>query len=225
MTEQLIEMDTIENLLESNQTIWDIENAEKLQLIAFIEEKIEQKYSKKFEYYEQLLLSLQDEYTNKLSKVIKELKYTKTKLEETTQHLCYLQDELKESNKDFILIGWGGDYDSPIIVPKNVTWSHYEIGNPYDIGLVGLLRSFASIGGKRLYIILSQLYKLPNIRNLDLYKDLLQVPNTLLIDKYFKIILKGIGYTSKSLNNEETILDEETILEIERSYPGLLKDE
>lgn len=49
MSEQLIEIETIEVLPKSNPTIWDIENAEKLQFVAFIEEKIEQKYSKKFE--------------------------------------------------------------------------------------------------------------------------------------------------------------------------------
>ena len=248
MTEQLIEIDTIEVSPESNPTIWDIENAEKLQFIAFIEEKMEQKYSKKFEYYEQLLLSLQEEHSKQILKLSNELQYTKDKLEETTQNLCYLQDlqeaqitnllneleytkgKLEEQNniimnKDFILIGWGGDYNSPIIVPKNVTWSHYEPGgSPHDIGLNGFLRSYGSVGGRFLYIILSQLYKLPNIRNLDLYSDLLQVPNTLLIDKDFKTILKGIGYTSSAKSSKDKYYEfhNESILEIERSYPGLI---
>jgi hypothetical protein len=93
MTHELIEIDTSVSSQNYNQTIWDIENAEKLQFVAFIEDKIEEKYLKKFEYFEQLFISLKEDYTNQISKLTEELNYTKTKLEETNQHLYYLQEE------------------------------------------------------------------------------------------------------------------------------------
>ena len=96
MTEQLIDTDIIDSSPKLNPTIWDIENAEKLQFVAFIQEKMEENFSKKFDYYEQLLLSLQEEHSKQILKLSNELQYAKHKLEETTQHLCYLQ-ELQEA--------------------------------------------------------------------------------------------------------------------------------
>jgi hypothetical protein len=126
--------------------------------------------------------------------------------------------------EDFILIGWAGRYNSPIIAPKNINWLHNKTGIPFDTGLASYFRDMSSVSG-RLFIILSQLYKLPNIRNLDLYSDLLQVANTLLIDTNFNIILKGIGYTSSDKSSKDKYYEfhKESILDIERTYPGLIK--
>jgi len=126
--------------------------------------------------------------------------------------------------EDFILIGWAGRYNSPIIVPKNITWLHNKTGIPFDTGLSSYFRDLSSVSG-RLFIILSQLYKLPNIRNLDLYSDLLQVANTLLIDKNFNVILKGIGYTSSDKSSKDKYYEfhKESIIDIEGRYPGLFK--
>lgn len=84
MEEQLIDIDIDTNDISSNyiQNVWEIENAEKMQFVSFIEDKIEEKYLKKFDYYEKSLLSLQ-----------KELNDCKHALQETTEYVHYLQNE------------------------------------------------------------------------------------------------------------------------------------
>ena len=131
--------------------------------------------------------------------------------------------------EEFILIGWLNNFNNPIIVPKNVSWNSREC----ELNMFRYLRG-ADSGGSKIYIILSQLYKLENIRNLDLYGDLLQVANTLLIDNNCNTILNGIGYTSshvlfENLNANNTQKDNyyrinrNAILEIEQNYPGLFR--
>jgi hypothetical protein len=116
MTEQLIDIDTNDFSRDISPTIWDIENAEKLQFVSFIEKKIEEKFSKKFEYYEQLLLSLQEEHSNQILRLFKNLNETKSQLNETIQllyeeqtqltnalnELEYTKNELKSMNKIYI---------------------------------------------------------------------------------------------------------------------------
>lgn len=98
MTEQLIDID-INVSRNANPTIWDIENAEKLQFVSFIETKIEEKFSKKLEYYEQLLLSLQEEHTEHITMILENLNYTKSKLDETVQRL----DKLENNNSNQLI--------------------------------------------------------------------------------------------------------------------------
>ena len=123
---------------------------------------------------------------------------------------------------EFILIGWVNLLSNPIIVPKNVQWISREC--PLDLSK--FLRDIGSVGGVRIYIILPQLYKLVNIRNLDLYDDLLHgVPNTLLVDTNCNTILKGRGWTHSDINTKDKYYKHnETIIPgIEANYPGLLK--
>lgn len=122
---------------------------------------------------------------------------------------------------EFILIGWVNLLSNPIIVPKNVQW----ISRECPLNLYKMIWDIGSVGGVRLYIILPQLYKLENIRNLDLYEDLLHVPNTLLVDSNCNTILKGRGYTNSAISGKDKYYEHnKTIIPgIEANYPGLLK--
>jgi hypothetical protein len=121
---------------------------------------------------------------------------------------------------EFILIGWVNLLSNPIIVPKNVQW----ISRECPLNLYKMIWDIGSVGGVRLYIILPQLYKLENIRNLDLYEDLLHVPNTLLLDANCNVVLNGRGYTEGSKTKEEYYeFYKDIIRGIEINYPGLLK--
>ena len=123
---------------------------------------------------------------------------------------------------EFILIGWVNNFSNPIIVPKNVQW---RLPNcPLSLSLS--LTQIDGIRGVQLYIILPQLYKLENIRNLDLYDDLLHgVKNTLFVDTNCNTILKGRGWTSSHIDTKTKYYEHNrTIIPgIEANYPGLLK--
>ena len=215
MSDSLIELDEMHNSSELNQTIWDIENAEKLQFASFIEDKIENKYLKKFDYFEQLLLSMQSEYNHKILKLSHEL----TLANEKANH------SLGEK-EDYILIGWFDSYSHPIIVPKNACWSGY--GD--NINWPGLAETFMREANRApvLYIMLPQLYKLPNIRNLDLCSELLgKNANTRLIDQHCNVLLNGIGCVTHDISINKNKYCEhfkEQIVFIEQTYPGLLKN-
>jgi hypothetical protein len=131
---------------------------------------------------------------------------------------------------EFILIGWVNNFSNPIIVPKNVQW---RLPNcPLSLSLS--LTQIDGIRGVQLYIILSQLYKLENIRNLDLHDDLLRgvardfargVANTTFVDTNCNTILTGIGYTREGIQTKDEYYryQKDKIREIEANYPGLLK--
>jgi len=122
---------------------------------------------------------------------------------------------------EYILIGWVNLLSNPIIVPKNVQW----ISRECPLNLYKMIWDIGSVGGVRLYIILPQLYKLENIRNLDLYEDLLHVSNTILVDTNCNTILKGRGWTHSDINTKDKYYKHnKTIIPgIEENYPGLLK--
>jgi len=102
MTEQLIDLNAFEISSNSIQTIWDIENAEKQQLINFIENKIEEKYLKKFDYYDQLLLSLQKEHFDQMSKLLDELNKTNEYLYnlqmKNSNNMIYISVDIENAN-------------------------------------------------------------------------------------------------------------------------------
>ncbi len=123
---------------------------------------------------------------------------------------------------EYILIGWMIDFSNPIIVPKNVQWDSRET----QLNLSKFLRDKGRNGANSLYIILPQLYKLENIRNLDLYDDLMCViPLTLLVDNNCNTILKGRGLTPSCIQTKDEYYDiNKTIIrEIHTDYPGLIK--
>lgn len=122
-------------------------------------------------------------------------------------------------NEDYILIGWREYLQNPIIVGKNIQWIYKN--NLKSINSLSNL--LLDRGTGILYIIIPQLYKLPNIRNIDLFSNLLSIPNTLLLDEDNNTILKGTGYTSGSPNKIEYYnMYKKEITEIEQKYPGLI---
>lgn len=160
MTEdQLIEIDNTLNMQFSTPTIWDIENAQKLEFIAFMEDKIEKKIMKKFDYYEQMLLSLQQENEKQISILKNELNYTKDELEITREKLCHLLNQL---DNEFVFIK--DDSVKGISVKRNIT----KLECPslsYEISKLTNLRELILIKCHGWYIADDNLL-LPNIINL-----------------------------------------------------------
>ena len=123
---------------------------------------------------------------------------------------------------DFVLIGWRNNFNEPIIVPKNIIWLDPRPQNFFHNGLFYYFREMGNVDSER-YIIISQLYKLPNIRNLDLYDFLKQVEFTILVDALGNPILKGLGYTEDECMPKYMYYDQNkhTIFDIETNYPNL----
>jgi hypothetical protein len=153
MEEQLIEFDISSNNI---PTIWDIENAEKIQFISFIEDKIEDKYSKKFDYYEQLLLSLQKEHSNQISTLVEELNYVNRVLYETKEYIKDLQNK----NTEMIYIPTH-IYNNPL---PNYIGSNYHLIETYGM-LVYNKHNTTTVYCDKFY---PQLCELPNLTELKL---------------------------------------------------------
>lgn len=219
--EPLIDTNTDDLLTAAPSTIWDIENAEKLQFIAFIQDKIDAKFSKMVDYYKQQLLSLKEEHS-------KQLVQLQTELDETRQHVCHLQDKLT-MHENFILIGWytsGYEMDQtecPIMVPFNLTDSTFD--------------KYMTRYNKHVYIklVLSQLYK-TSLRNVNLLNIMVTVSGGLerhitMVDEELNILLKKCNWwvdigefaSGKIAITRESYFrqNKETFRMIERNYPGL----
>jgi len=128
MEEQLIEIEFNTNDVSSNNvpTIWDIENSEKIQFINFIEQKMEEKYSKKFDYYEQLLLSQQKEYTNQISALVGELDYMLRVSGEMEERI----NDLQNNNKNKMIYIPFQHNDEKL--PNYVGNGRYRTNGPYE---------------------------------------------------------------------------------------------
>lgn len=206
--EQLIDMNSNDLLtVGASPSIWDIENAEKLQFSTFIQEKMDTRFNQRFDYYEQMLLSLKEEHAKQLLKM-------QTELDETRQHVCHLQDKLT-SHHNFVLIGWHSQ--RPIVVPAEFTLLTFD----------SYINSYHSTDTSQVIkLILSKLYETP-IRHLDLL-NLMVIDNShgrarliVLVDDELKTILghqNGNGTREKEYYFRRHI---QTIKTIEQQYPGL----
>lgn len=126
---------------------------------------------------------------------------------------------------NLILIGYANKSFTPIIVPINSTWD----SKPAPQGFNGILMtpgiSNIVANDHSPNIILSQLYKLPNIRNMDLFQDFAsRAVNGSFVDNTDTAVLPFKGYTPGNIDKEEYYkYFKPQIIEIERKYPGLFK--
>lgn len=152
---------------------------------------------------------------------------------------------------EFVFIGWQNN--DPIIVNREIHWNSLQgVGDnlniPYFILRSKVLQSFAlyslpyklglidangnriqSQRGNVIQIVLDQLYKLPNIRNLSLYNTFYNndYPNhtILLMSNYINNVNDLIYFKYEGHPTQERWyeLNRDIITEIETRYPGLFE--
>jgi hypothetical protein len=129
------------------------------------------------------------------------------------------------TDDNLILIGYANKTFTPIIVPINSTWAPKPPPHGFSGSLIKPGISAIVANGNFPFVILSQLYKLPNIRNLDLFQDFAsRAVNGAFIDDTFTTILPFKGYTPGNMDKQEYYnYLKPQIIEIERKYPGLFK--
>jgi polyhydroxyalkanoate synthesis regulator phasin len=147
------------------------------------------------------------------------------------------------SDDDYIFIGYGIDghtasWSTPLIVPKTMTWISSQ-GKLFSIlarshGENGLESILANSGLHSCSFVISQLYKLPNLRNVDIL-SLCKTYGCYLLDNNNTTIVLPLNGTNDPIDGqplrgtpEQQIekwkqVFKPQIMEIEKKYPGLFK--